>query len=354
MLNNQNKLNKSGIIPPSLLEYIVKNCNQSDKAYILKTLNHVYNLMSKPTEIGSLIDEYKPGFDSQLDRTIYDAEHQDNYPGKALILNEGMNTSTNTAANEAYNYIGKTYEFYKKIFGRNSIDNQGLKLVATVHYRTNYVNAFWDDHQMVFGDGYAPYFNCFTSCIDIAAHELTHGVTECEANLDYAYQSGALNESISDVFGIMVKQYANNQKATESDWLIGQGIFGPALNPNNSPDIALRSLKNPGTAHPTDDQIGHMDQYQDLPFRDDNGGVHKYSGIPNKAFYLLATSLGGYSWEQAGKIWYETLLDKRLSNKASFDDFAALTVNNAEKLFGKQLSIAVIDAWSQVGILLNQ
>ncbi|MBI6547471.1 M4 family metallopeptidase [Xenorhabdus lircayensis] len=352
MRNYQAKLNKSGIIPPSLLEYVVKICGQSDKAYILKTLDHVYNLMNSPTEMDNLTNEYQPGFDNQLNRTVYDAKYKDQYPGKKLILSEEITTSDDIAAHEAYDYLGKTYEFYKKIFGRNSIDNQGLKLVATVHYQNNYMNAFWDNNQMVFGDGYAPYFNSFTSCIDITAHELTHGVTESEAKLDYAYQSGALNESVSDVFGIMVKQYVNNQRANESDWLIGQGIFGPALNPDNDPNIALRSFKNPGYANLKDNQVGHMKQYQDLSVRDDQGGVHKYSGIPNKAFYLLAIELGGYSWEQAGKIWYDTLLDKRLSHKASFNDFAALSIDNAEKLFGKKISDIVTHSWNQVGVLL--
>lgn len=352
MRNHQDKLNKSGIIPPSLLEYVVKICGQTDKAYILKTLDHVYNLMNSSAEMDILIHGYQPGFDNKLNRTIYNAEYNDQYPGDKLILCEGMAMIDDIAATKAYNYLGKTYEFYQKIFSRNSIDNKGLKLVATVHYQKNYMNAFWDNNQMVFGDGYAPYFNCFTSCIDITAHELTHGVTESEANLDYAYQSGALNESISDVFGIMVKQYVNNQKANESDWLIGQGIFGPALNPDNDPNVALRSFKNPGTANPKDNQVGHMDQYQDLSVRDDNGGVHKYSGIPNKAFYLLATELGGYSWEQAGKIWYNTLLDKRLSHKASFNDFAQLTVDNANALFGKEISDIVTHSWKQVGTLL--
>ncbi|MDC9582336.1 M4 family metallopeptidase [Xenorhabdus sp. PR6a] len=352
MRNHQDKLNKSGIIPPSLLEYVVKICGQIDKAYILKTLDHVYNLMNNPAEMEISIHGYQPGFDNKLNRTIYNAKYHDHYPGEKLILSEGMTTIDDIAATEAYNYLGKTYEFYKEIFGRNSIDNHGLKLVATVHYQKNYMNAFWDNNQMVFGDGYAPYFNRFTSCIDITAHELTHGVTESEASLDYAYQSGALNESISDVFGIMVKQYANNQKSNESDWLIGQGLFGPALNPDNDPNVALRSFKNPGTANPKDNQVGHMDQYQDLSVRDDNGGVHKYSGIPNKAFYLLATELGGYSWEQAGKIWYNTLLDKRLSHKASFNDFAQLTVDNAKTLFGKKISAIVTHSWKQVGTLL--
>ncbi|MDE9480197.1 M4 family metallopeptidase, partial [Xenorhabdus bovienii] len=82
------------------------------------------------------------------------------------------------------------------------------------------------------------------------------------------------------------------------------------------------------------------------------GGVHKYSGIPNRAFYLLAIALGGYAWEQAGKIWYETLLDKRLSHKASFSDFAVLTAANAEKLFDKEISKIVTDSWNRVGVSL--
>ncbi|CDG20769.1 Protease prtS [Xenorhabdus poinarii G6] len=351
MFNYQGKLNKSGIIPPYLLEYVIKICDQNDKAYILKTLNHVYNLMNSPAAIDTLENAYQPGHDHELNRTIYSAEYHDQYPGGKLILSEGMAEKDDISANEAYLYLGQVYTFYKEIFGRDSIDNNGLKLVATVHYQKNYMNAFWDNNQIIFGDGYPPYFNRLTSCVDITAHELTHGVTEYEANLDYAYQSGALNESISDVFGIMVKQYAHHQKANESDWLIGKGIFGPALNPDNDPNIALRSLKNPGTANTRDNQVGHMDQYQDLSVRDDNGGVHKYSGIPNKAFYLLATALGGYSWEQAGRIWYRTLLDKRLSQKANFNDFARLTVENAHILFGQKVSDIVTHSWNQVGTL---
>ncbi|PHM38296.1 M4 family metallopeptidase [Xenorhabdus innexi] len=339
------------IIPPNLFEYIIKNCDEKDKAPILKALNHTYNLMNYYAGIGSSSLVYNPGSDKNLDRIIYDAKNTDKYPGTKIVRTEGSSESRDISINEAYEHLGITYQFYKEIFGRNSIDNKGLKLVATVHYLENYANAFWADNQMVFGDGMKPYFNRFTSCIDVTAHEMTHGVTQYEADLDYAYQAGALNESISDVFGIMVKQFSNNQKSTESDWLIGQGIFGPKMNPDNDPNLALRSFKNPGAAYSDDDQVGHMDQYEELPFSNDNGGVHKYSGIPNKAFYLLATDLGGYSWDQAGKIWYNTLTDNNLSNKASFDDFAKLTVNNANKLFGKSVSNHVTDAWNQVGVL---
>ncbi|CDL81144.1 M4 family metallopeptidase [Xenorhabdus szentirmaii] len=352
MYNNKIQLSSSGIIPPFLLEYVVKDCDQIDKDYILKTLTHVYRLMNTSLEVDASMPNYQPGVHDHLYRMVYSAESREEYPGSILVLREEMSKSKDEMANEAYDHLGKIYDFYKKIFNRNSIDNGGLNLVATVHYQKNYMNAFWDDNQMVFGDGYQPYFNRFTSCIDITAHELTHGVTESEANLDYAYQSGALNESISDVFGIMVKQYVHNQKSTESDWLIGQGLLGPALNPNNDPNIALRSLKDPGKANIQDNQVGHMDQYTDLPFKNDNGGVHKYSGIPSKAFYLLATELGGYAWEKAGKIWYNTLLDNRLYHKSDFNDFAKLTVDNAEKLFDKQISDIVTRSWNQVGLLI--
>ncbi|MBC8945854.1 zinc metalloproteinase aureolysin [Xenorhabdus indica] len=339
------------IIPPTLFEYIIKICDEQDKPSLLKTLDHTYNLINNYAAIDHLSLTYNPGSDKKLNRTIYNAENTDVYPGTKIVRVEGTSESKDISVNEAYEHLGNTYNFYKEIFGRDSIDNKGLKLAATVHYLEGYANAFWANNQMVFGDGMKLYFNRFTSCIDITAHELTHGVTQYEADLDYAYQSGALNESISDVFGVMVKQFTNNQKANESDWLVGQGIFGPKMNPHNDPNIALRSFKHPGSAYSHDDQIGHMNQYQELPLSNDNGGVHKYSGIPNKAFYLLAVELGGYSWERAGKIWYETLTDRRLSNKANFNDFAKLTVDNAYKLFGKSISNLVTDAWNQVGVI---
>ena len=124
-------------------------------------------------------------------------------------------------------------------------------------------------------------------CTDIMGHELTHGVTEKEAQLIYLYQSGALNESVSDVYGSLVKQYYKGKQAAEdADWLIGEGIWA-------DPDKALRSMKDPGSAFEGDLQPGHMDDFVNTI--DDNGGVHINSGIPNKAFYLAATEMGGYA-----------------------------------------------------------
>ncbi|AOM39323.1 M4 family metallopeptidase [Xenorhabdus hominickii] len=349
---NDNQINKYSLIPPFVLEQISGNCDNHTNQYVLKTLDHIYQLMD--TDIEETITQQKDEAtnDDKLNRTIYDARNKEEFPGEKLSRSEGMSEDTDIYVNEAYDYLGKTHEFYKKIFGRNSLDNYGLKLVATVHYGKNYLNAFWSRKQMVFGDGDGQYFNRFTSSIDVIAHELTHGVIESEAKLHYAYQSGALNESIADVFGIMVKQYFDNQKADESNWLLGEGLLGPKLNPDNKPDLALRNFIHPGTAFPGDRQVGHMDKYEKLPFTIDNGGVHIFSGIPNRAFYLVAIELGGYAWERAGKIWYETLLDEQLSSDADFEDFAKLTVENAEKLFDNQISNIVSNCWKKVGIII--
>ncbi|PHM27345.1 M4 family metallopeptidase [Xenorhabdus budapestensis] len=353
---NTYEINRYSLIPPFVLEQISDNCDECTNQYVLKTLDHIYDLMNITAveDISQQDSDIKFDETTKLHRIIYDAEQEQEFPGGKLARSEGMPESEDIAVNEAYDYLGKTHEFYSKIFGRNSLDNKGLKLVATVHYGKRYLNAFWTRKQIVFGDGDGQYFNRFTSAIDVVAHELTHGIIQNEVNLHYVYQSGALNESISDVFGIMVKQYANNQKADESDWLLGKGLLGPKFNPDNKPDIALRSFIKPGSAFPKDKQVGHMDEYEELPISVDNGGIHIYSGIPNRAFYLLAIALGGYSWERAGKIWYETLLDNRLSSDATFDDFATLTIDNAEKLFGKRVSLITNECWNKVGVLLPE
>ena len=214
------------------------------------------------------------------------------------------------AVNEAYDGLGATYDFFSKAYGRDSIDDAGLALDASVHFGKDYDNAFWDGKQMVFGDGDGVYFNRFTVSLDVIGHELTHGVTEDEAGLIYSNQSGALNESISDVFGVLVKQYALKQKAADADWLIGATLLTKKVK-----GVALRSMKAPGTAYDDpvlgkDPQPAHMKGY--VQTMEDNGGVHINSGIPNNAFYRLAVALGGFAWEKAGRIWYEALRDPRL------------------------------------------
>jgi Zn-dependent metalloprotease len=195
---------------------------------------------------------------------------------------------------------------------------------------------------MFFGDGDGRILTETTAGIDVIGHELTHGVTQHEANLVYSGQSGALNESISDVFGIQVKQMALGQDVHQSDWLIGEDIVGPELRP------ALRSMKEPGTANPNDDQPADMDGYVD------GGDVHTNSGIPNRAFCVAATTLGGKSWDAAGPIWYATLSDTQLTSNASFSDFARLTVVQAARRYGatsKEVE-AVRGGWETVKVRL--
>ena len=202
---------------------------------------------------------------------------------------------------------------------------------------------------MVYGDGDGELFNRFTIAIDVIGHELTHGVTQFEAKLVYSQQPGALNESMSDVFGSLVKQYSLNQTADQADWLIGAGLLAAGVN-----GVALRSMKAPGTAYDDpvlgkDPQPGHMNDYVNTS--SDNGGVHINSGIPNRAFYTVAMQLGGKAWEKAGQIWYVTLRDK-LTSSSNFQICANQTFTVAGALFGAGSleQQAVKFGWAEVGI----
>jgi Zn-dependent metalloprotease len=286
-------------------------------------------------------------------RTVYDVHNgsQGDLPG-TRARGEGEPAAEDAAVNQAYDGAGATFDFYQSVFDRNSVDGQGLELVSSVHFEASYDNAFWDGGQMVYGDGDDQMFKRggFTECLDVMAHELTHGVTQFTAGLRYRVQSGALNESFSDIFGSLVKQRSLGQTADQADWLIGEGIMGPQL-----PGPALRSLKAPGTAFQFDNQPAHMDHYIQLPDdgdpHHDHGGVHINSGIPNHAFFLAAIALGGNAWEKAGTIWYTTLTT-RLNENSDFQAAADATVDVSGKLYGAggTEEQAIRAAWEQVGI----
>jgi len=281
-------------------------------------------------------------------RTIFDAQQDTNLPGKT-VRDESDASVNDIAVNEAYDYSGDTYDFYSQVFNRNSVDDHGLKLKSTIHYDVDYDNAFWNGQQMIYGDGDKDLFQRFTISIDVIGHELTHGVTQNEAQLVYRGQPGALNEHFSDVFGSLVKQWVNNQTADQADWLIGQGLFTSSVQ-----GTALRSMKDPGTAY-DDPNLGKDPQPAQMKdfvhTNSDNGGVHINSGIPNKAFFLAATNIGGYAWQKAGLIWYRTLTGG-LTPTATFHAASNATVTAATVLFGNNSTEqkAVIDAWSSVGI----
>lgn len=283
------------------------------------------------------------------DRTVWDAQQRETLPG-VRVRGEDDPATGDAAVDEAFDGLGVTFDVFWDAFARNSIDGAGAPLRATVHYGRDYDNAFWNGERMVFGDGDGEVFTGFTRSLTVIAHELGHGVIEAAGGLEYQDQSGALNESIADVFGVLVEQHHLGETADEASWLVGEGIFTPAVQGR-----ALRSLAAPGTAYDDDilgrdPQPGHMDDY--VVTADDNGGVHINSGIPNRAFHLAATALGGFAWERAGRIWYRTLVSGSLSPTADFTTFAQATVATAEAEYGEDSAEAeaVRAAWASVGV----
>lgn len=337
------------IIPEYVNKKIVDNGTKKQKQCAWKNLILTEQLRGR-RQVTSLMSAMFSKSD-KLHRTIFDAQNREKVPGN-LVRAEGKTSKGGKPVTEAYDYSGDTYKFYNTIFDRNSIDAGGMRLDSTVHYGEDYNNAFWNGTQMIYGDGDGEIFDRFTKSLDVVGHELTHGVTQYEAALEYEGQAGALNESFSDVFGSLVKQYKLKQNVDKADWLIGAGLFTGKVK-----GIALRSMKDPGTAYddPTigkDPQPGHMKKY--VKTSSDNGGVHINSGIPNRAFYLAAHEIGGYAWERTGKIWYVTLRDK-LRENSDFQDAANMTLDVAGSLYGKNSTEqkAVNDAWNSVGIKIN-
>ncbi|WP_181033641.1 M4 family metallopeptidase [Arthrobacter sp. SX1312] len=292
----------------------------------------------------------RPAVVGTLIRRIRDAGGREELPG-SLVRGEGAPATGDPAADEAYDGLGSTYRLFSEVYGRSSIDGAGMALDATVHYGTGYDNAFWDGERMVFGDGDGEIFGRFTASLTVVSHELAHGFTQYSTNLEYQGQSGALNESLSDVFGVLVEQRTLGQDAASASWLVGAGLFTAEVQ-----GVALRSLRAPGTAY-DDDVLGKDPQPATMAdyveTASDNGGVHINSGIPNHAFYLAATAVGGPAWEGAGRIWYDAVLGGHIPPDCDFRTFAAATTDAASARFGAagREAGAVADAWSAVGVL---
>jgi Zn-dependent metalloprotease len=304
-------------LPPHILRKIAENADGELRDRAHATLEQSAQLRGERAVVALIAGAITVPA-GEKHRTVYDARNRHTLPGQ-LVRGEGAHATGDVAVDEAFDGSGRTYDFYRRVFNRNSVDDRGLRLDSTVHYATHFDNAQWSGRQMIYGDGDGKLFNRFTKCLDIVGHELTHGVTQYSANLAYSGQPGALNESFSDVFGILVKQYAQKQTAANADWLIGHGLFTSRIAGH-----AIRSMKAPGTAYDDpligrDPQPAHMRDYRKITT--DNGGVHINSGIPNHAFYWLATLLGGKAWEVAGPIWYAALT-KKLSVRSNFRDCA--------------------------------
>jgi len=345
------------IIPPHMLQEIIERGSPAQRRVAMRNLTVSAEVRGHRRALTEFAALRVVALSDEKRRVIYDAENGTALPGKQ-IRQEGDPPSGDLTVDEAYDGSGATYDLFKEIFGRNSIDDKGMRLDSTVHYQKGYDNAFWNGQQMVYGDGDEDLaeserlFNRFTIAIDIIGHELTHGVTQHEAALVYRDQPGALNESWSDVFGALVKQRTLDQAARDADWLIGAGLLTA-----NVQGQGLRSMKAPGTAYDDpilgkDPQPAHMQDYMTVPY--DNGGVHINSGIPNRAFYITAYELGGYAWEKAGQIWYVTLRDK-LRATSDFQTAAQHTFDAAGELYGTGSleQQAVRKGWAEVGLVVE-
>lgn len=341
------------ITPPYILNRLLDSDNVAIRQAALNTLVSTAQLRGQ-RQVRALISGAlaAPGGGR---RGVFDCNNGTFLPFAELIRAENDAAVADKSVNQAFDGLGATRDFYREVFGRDSIDGRGMRLQGYVHRGRRYNNAFWDGQEMVFGDGDGQIFTDFTGSLDVIAHELGHGVTEHTANLEYRNQSGALNESLSDVAGSMVKQWNLRQTAEQADWLIGSEIFTPQVDAD-----ALRSMKAPGTAYDNklfgkDPQPDHMDRYAELPDTEDgdNGGVHVNSGIPNKAFYLTATGIGGFSWEAPGHIWYESL--KASTTTTGFAEFATTTCHKAAQLYGahSREEQAVRAAWDGVGVRVS-
>ena len=344
------------ILPPHILKNIATKGTETQKDLAIQTLKVSAQMRGQRRALADFpVAAFRVAVVGGKERIVYDAKYGSSLPG-TKVRGENDPASADVAVNEAFDGSGVTYDLYKNVYQRSSIDNNGMRLDSTVHYQRGYDNAFWNGEQMVYGDGDEDLpanerlFNRFTIAIDVIGHELTHGVTQFEAKLTYSLQPGALNESMSDVFGSLVKQYSLNQTAAEADWLIGAGLLT-----SNVKGVALRSMKAPGTAYDDpvlgkDPQPAHMKDY--VTTISDNGGVHINSGIPNHACYVTSVELGGNAWEKAGQIWYVALRD-RLTANSNVQDCANLTSQVAGDLFGAG-SIeqqAVKKGWTEVGLM---
>jgi len=286
-------------------------------------------------------------------RTIYNNKNSTKLPhiaGKPT-RDEGDSAATDTATNEVYDNFGTVWDFYSAVFNWHSLDNQNQPLVGVVHLGKNYANAFYtSDYQlMAFGDGNANMGN-FTKSLDVVGHELTHGIVDRTLDLNYVFQSGALNEHVADTFGLSIRQWKNKETIAAGYWLVGDGTFygGP-----------LRSFRDPHEVK-RNWQPSNMSEFVSwpkgtVPDSDENDmlGVHSNSGIPNHAFYLLCSELSRlgkstHSWDLATKVWWDTVTKKSfLTSDATFEQFAERTVEVAAAY---NVQEQVKNAWTAVGV----
>ena len=258
-----------------------------------------------------------------------------------------INAQQDEVATDAHWGAEKTYDFFWTAFGRNSIDGNGFQLKSYVHYDQSYNNAFWDGNRMTYGDGNGTLFTPLTA-IDVTGHEISHGLTEFTANLVYSYESGALNESFSDIFGSAIEHYA---RPSQWSWKIGEDMT-PSGN-------GIRNMQNPGLSGDPDTYLGN--NWATGP--GDNGGVHTNSGVQNKWYYILTIgengtndngdsySVTGLGWTKSSAIAFRNLT-VYLGSSSDYADARFYAIRSAADLYGPCTAevIATTNAWYAVGV----
>lgn len=261
------------------------------------------------------------------------------------VWGNGSNSNRQTAGVDAHFGASKTWDYYLNVHGRRGIDGNGYTMRSRVHYGKSYVNAFWDGVQMTYGDGDGVQSNSLVT-VDVAGHEITHGLTEKTAGLIYDGESGGANESFSDIFGTAIEFYTGSVGGKQTDYLIGEDCWTPGTSGD-----ALRSMADPAS------DGSSIDNYSKYVAGID---VHYSSGIQNNAFYLLSEggknktsglSVSGISRAKAEKIFYRALTVK-LTASATFKDVRTATLSAAADLYGNGSAEynATAQAWTAVGV----
>jgi len=287
-----------------------------------------------------------------MNRKIYNGNHTDpDYPTLpgTLMFSEGATSSSDAAAWACYTNFGYTYNYYKARFNRDSFDNAGAALIGTVHVGTDWVNAYWNGTQMVFGDGDGSTASYLSGALDVVAHELTHAVTDRTADLTYSNESGALNEAMSDIFAAGTEVYRDGSVNGDT-WKVGEDIWTPA-----TAGDALRYMNNPTADGQSYDY--YPERYTGTQ---DYGGVHLNSGIGNLAFYLVvaggthprgktSVAVPAIGMTKAEQVFYRALT-VYMTSSTNFEGARNATAQAAQDLYTQSEIDAVHACWSAVGV----
>ncbi len=337
------------IIPNDILERLAKDKTLSvadrkgfaDTARVDKEIRKLRTQAGKLVSAQSIVGMSAVTLSAAPKITVFNCNQGSSLPG-APVPNPGA--SPDASAKRCFTQTTAVAMFFQKVFKRNSIDNAGMTLQSSIHYGAKYNNAAWNGSQMIYGDGDGNIFVDFTKGNDVIGHELTHGVTQHTLQLVYANESGGLNESMSDVFGSMFRQWSAKQTVNSADWLIGKDIMGPGATAKGY--TCLRDMANPKAKHCLGAQVMHYKDY--TPGMD----PHYSSGIPNYAFYKAAKAIGGKSWEKTGQVWYSAMTAFGPNPNMKMKVFADRTRKLATQMYPAipKIRTEIDKAWKQVGL----